>query len=226
MKNLLLIALLLLVIGTSITSAEFNSNIDHAPVSENQPDDKAALLLSQLLPGAGQTKKHHAITEIRKRKDKRFIAPLVDLLRYQRVRDDYRLVARTLLDLTEIKADTSESFWEQMVIWVAERPNLKTLPGYAAWKGRLHAAEIDPRFKEFLYEGVGVEKGTRVEEVVWGGVKVDGIPALVNPKMLVADEAKYIAGSEPVFGVSINGDHRAYPLRILDWHEMALTRAS
>jgi hypothetical protein len=23
-----------------------------------------------------------------------------------------------------------------------------------------------------------------------------------------------------VFGVSINSDHRAYPLRILDWHEM------
>ena len=24
-----------------------------------------------------------------------------------------------------------------------------------------------------------------------------------------------------VFGVAINGDYRAYPLRILDWHEMA-----
>jgi len=61
----------------------------------------------------------------------------------------------------------------------------------------------------------------RIEEAVWGGVRVDGIPALVNPKMQNAAQADYLDESEPVFGVSINGDNRAYPLRILDWHEMA-----
>ena len=30
-----------------------------------------------------------------------------------------------------------------------------------------------------------------------------------------------ITPAELVFGVEINGDARAYPLRILDWHEMA-----
>ena len=220
-KKPLLAAFLFLIIGASTTWSTISCNIDQVPRAEGGLDKKAAILLSQLLPGAGQTKKREAIAEITKRKDKRFIAPLVDLLRYQRIRDDYRLVARALLDLTDIKADRGESFWEQMVIWVAERPNLKTPPGYVAWKGKLHAAEIDPRFTEFLYEGVEIEKGTRVEEVVWGGVRVDGIPALVNPKMLAAEKADYILDSEPVFGVSINGDNRAYPLRILDWHEMA-----
>ena len=60
-----------------------------------------------------------------------------------------------------------------------------------------------------------------MEEVVWGGVALDGIPALVNARMLPADEADYITPTELVFGVEINGDARAYPLRILDWHEMA-----
>ncbi|MCI0875106.1 MAG: DUF3179 domain-containing protein, partial [Chloroflexi bacterium] len=33
--------------------------------------------------------------------------------------------------------------------------------------------------------------------------------------------ADYLLPEEPVFGVAINGDARAYPLRIMDWHEMA-----
>ena len=56
---------------------------------------------------------------------------------------------------------------------------------------------------------------------MWGGVAIDGIPALDNATMVPGAEADYLEPSEPVFGVSINGDHRAYPLRILDWHEMA-----
>ena len=32
--------------------------------------------------------------------------------------------------------------------------------------------------------------------------------------------AKYLTDEELVFGVSINGDVRAYPFRMLDWHEM------
>jgi hypothetical protein len=56
---------------------------------------------------------------------------------------------------------------------------------------------------------------------MWGGVVVDGIPALDNPVMIPADEAHYLFPEEPIFGISIHGDARAYPLRILDWHEMA-----
>ena len=54
-----------------------------------------------------------------------------------------------------------------------------------------------------------------------GGVHVDGIPALQNPRFVAAAEATYLSDAEPVFGVEIAGDARAYPLRILDWHEMA-----
>ena len=49
---------------------------------------------------------------------------------------------------------------------------------------------------------------------------VDGIPALDNPNMIYPNEAEYLVPSERVFGVSINGDTRAYPARFLDWHEM------
>jgi hypothetical protein len=60
-----------------------------------------------------------------------------------------------------------------------------------------------------------------VEEIQWGGVVVDGIPALDNPTMIPATEGDYLEPGEPVFGIELNGDARAYPLRIMDWHEMA-----
>jgi hypothetical protein len=56
---------------------------------------------------------------------------------------------------------------------------------------------------------------------VWGGVRKDGIPDLTNPPVVPAARATYLEPSDRVFGVSINGAHRAYPLRILNRHEMA-----
>ena len=61
----------------------------------------------------------------------------------------------------------------------------------------------------------------RLEEVVWGGVQFDGIPSLDNATMINADKADYLLDTDLVFGIEINGDARAYPLRIMGWHEMA-----
>ena len=38
---------------------------------------------------------------------------------------------------------------------------------------------------------------------------------------MTASEAEYLFDDDRVFGVSFNGQHRAYPLRILNAHEMA-----
>jgi hypothetical protein len=152
--------------------------------------------------------------------DKRFIAPLIDLMRFTRNREEYAAIVETLRALTGEKLDAaSTDAWERAIVWYGERGELKPPPGYTAWKGELHARLLDPRFKEFLYEGAAAT--VRLEEVVWGGVKVDGIPALVNPKMTTPERANYLMDTEPVFGVALNGDARAYPLRILDWPEMA-----
>lgn len=77
---------------------------------------------------------------------------------------------------------------------------------------------IDPNFTAFLYSGV--RHSIRLEEIAWGGVNKDGIPSLDNPALINAEDAEYLKEDDLVFGVSINGDTRAYPLRIMDWHEM------
>ena len=49
----------------------------------------------------------------------------------------------------------------------------------------------------------------------------DGIPAILNPEFISASEAfPQMAPDERVLGLSINGDHRAYPLNMLSRHEI------
>jgi len=54
----------------------------------------------------------------------------------------------------------------------------------------------------------------------WGGVRQDGIPPLRQPKMIDAKDATYLEDDNIIFGIEVNGDVRAYPKRILAWHEM------
>ena len=92
-----------------------------------------------------------------------------------------------------------------------------THPQYAQFKADFFA-RIDPRFREY-FQGEP-RTAIRLDEIRWGGVLRDGIPPLKNPKMIPAGEADYLQDSNIVFGVEINGDARAYPKRILAWHEM------
>ena len=90
-------------------------------------------------------------------------------------------------------------------------------PDYAEFKAALYE-RIDPRFREYF--GNRPRAIIRLDEIRWGGVHRDGIPPLEAPKMIRAREAKYLQDGNIVFGVAIDGDVRAYPQRILAWHEM------
>ncbi|RMD64642.1 MAG: DUF3179 domain-containing protein [Alphaproteobacteria bacterium] len=60
-----------------------------------------------------------------------------------------------------------------------------------------------------------------LDEIRSGGPPKDGIPSIDDPKFVPVSEMTELAPSEPVIGLEINGDARAYPLRILTWHEIA-----
>ena len=116
--------------------------------------------------------------------------------------------------------EAPDSFqWQPWVEWVGERPTVRAPEGYARWKGNWFSSLVEPGLGTFWYDGVKTR--IRLEEVVWGGVPKDGIPDLINPPVLTAQEATYLDAFDRVFGVSINGVHRAYPLRIMNPHEMA-----
>ncbi|RME66426.1 MAG: DUF3179 domain-containing protein [Alphaproteobacteria bacterium] len=59
------------------------------------------------------------------------------------------------------------------------------------------------------------------EDIMSGGPPKDGIPAIDRPRFRPVSAIDDLAGSEPVIAVSLNGEAKAYPLRILTWHEIA-----
>jgi hypothetical protein len=59
-----------------------------------------------------------------------------------------------------------------------------------------------------------------VDEIKAGGPPRDGIPSLDDPKFVDADDASYLDGRDRVLGISINGVARAYPIGILNYHEI------
>jgi hypothetical protein len=88
-------------------------------------------------------------------------------------------------------------------------------PGFTGFKAEL-LGRIDPGYARLLAGRVAPETAL---EIHWSGA--GSIPALRDPPVVPADEAEWLDGSEPVLGVFLEGEARAYPLRILDWHEVA-----
>ena len=56
----------------------------------------------------------------------------------------------------------------------------------------------------------------------WSGAACvpTGSPTCGIPLVLPAAAADFLEADERVFGVSINGENRAYPLRVINAHEM------
>jgi Protein of unknown function (DUF3179) len=48
----------------------------------------------------------------------------------------------------------------------------------------------------------------------------DGIPPIDEPKFLAVDEVGFLAPKEPVLSVEVNDEAKAYPLRVMMWHEI------
>ena len=110
--------------------------------------------------------------------------------------------------------------WLEATEWLGERRDEYPPPShYLVWKMNLLSA-ISERYQTFLGDA---DRTARIDitELLWGGVRPDGIPDLQHAPTVAADEADYLGADERVFGVSINGEHRAYPLRIMNPHEMA-----
>lgn len=186
-----------------------------AEVRHATPDEVEAIL--RAVAGDELEPARNAVKAIVARGDQRFASVLIELMRASQLQilhaDGRTAYSRAL------EAITGELIGENWNAWVEwyDTTDLEPPPGFMRWKGEL-LGRLDPAFDRFLREGVAT--AIRVEEIVWGGVAFDGIPALDRPKFIDARGADYLEPDEAVFGIEIHGDARAYPLRILDWHEM------
>ena len=80
--------------------------------------------------------------------------------------------------------------------------------------------------KQYLDAGKGqppfdiARHSVPIEEILSGGPPKDGIPALNNPKFVSASDGdKFLKKHDKVLAIEYNGVAKAYPIRILNWHE-------
>ena len=188
------------------------------PVPGTLLADTQATQLMYALTGDNSQDRLPAVERILAARDTRFVAVFIELMRANEIGLWHGLgYSAHVAALEALSGQSLGPDWPAWIEWYGAT-NLAPPPGFTGWKGQLFA-RIDPAFGDFLRDDLPTR--IRVEEIQWGGVVVDGIPALDNPKMVPAADAAYLLPGEPVFGVSINDDTRAYPLRVMDWHEMA-----
>lgn len=66
---------------------------------------------------------------------------------------------------------------------------------------------------------------TYAQNALSGGPGKDGIPAIDNPQFVSADEAdRFLSPNDIVFGVVLHNQAKAYPQKILVWHEIVNDR--
>ncbi len=63
-----------------------------------------------------------------------------------------------------------------------------------------------------------------VAEILPGGPAKDGIPAIDNPQFLPSGSKPSLEESDLVLGINYNGIAKAYPIRIMNWHEIVNDR--
>ena len=142
-----------------------------------------------------------------------FTAMALDILTLNRRPGVHHWMFRLLRDKTGQELGNDLRSW---FVWMWNQPEQR-YEHYGQFKSYLYRL-IDPVFAGYFDDMRRTD--IRLDEVRWGGVRQDGIPPLRNPKMIAAEEADYLADDNVVFGIEINGDARAFPNRILAWHEM------
>ena len=206
---------------TSVPSPE-SRNATPVPSADDEstpgPYDPTATMYRVFTEfGGPPSVKSAAVVDILREGDISQVPVLIDAIRFTFDLDVLDEMAAALRELTGQDFEMRE--WDRWMEWLGKNlDDFRPPDGYVDWKINLLSA-FDPRYTELLSSA---EETSRIDmrEIVWGGVVIDGIPDLRDPNIIPADEANYLEPDERVFGVSINGEHRAYPLRITNPHEM------
>lgn len=63
-----------------------------------------------------------------------------------------------------------------------------------------------------------------VSKILSGGPPRDGIPSIDKPKFVAVDEVDFLKEDDRILGINYLGESRAYPINILNWHEIVNDR--
>ncbi|MCP5082811.1 MAG: DUF3179 domain-containing protein [Alphaproteobacteria bacterium] len=166
----------------------------------------------------------NALDVIAASKDPRLAWLISDLMRFVTERGLHTTLANAAFTLLGKKASAANDWGvvtDQLIAWDIPAP-----PDYLTAKRGI--------FTSFLpgWDKIFVPGTIDWRHVSWGGVPIDArkydttdercncIPAADNPKVSTAKEATWLKDEDIVFGIEVNGAHRAYPRRIMEVREM------
>jgi hypothetical protein len=147
--------------------------------------------------------------------DPRWVPFLLDLLRVQGDPGGTIVTALSHLTRLEAPADPTAAYVTFGTWMLDASPDPGS--GYVPWKASLYG-RIDTAFVPMLEQ---IADPVLASQLQWGGIPVGGIPELNDPRHIPAARATFVTPEELVFGTVLDGVARAYPLRILDVHELA-----
>ena len=156
--------------------------------------------------------------------DPRVAWVLTDMLRFT-WRPEFRsALVTTASDLLDIELQSLQhpsEIIDYLMAW-----DMPAFPKYLDSKAAIFTNYLDG------WDDIMVEGDIDWHLVQWGGVNIDArpfgqtdevcncIPAADNPEVSTAEDATWLSDDAIVFGVTINGESRAYPRRIMEIREM------
>jgi hypothetical protein len=203
-------------------------------VPEGPPDEALVRHLDVLFGGleAGLGVNLDAIVGIEESGDARAAWSLSDLLRIlgpsvERNRAIEAVAALTgtnLYDDPVTSRSLTQSMVDHLIAW-----DLPAMAGYETWKKQLLLL-IEPAWGPLFADADAVIDWRYIN---WGGVLIDDrplgtpvgctrgcIPALDDPEVTDAAAGSWYPDDAIVFGLTVNGESRAYPKNIMEVHEM------
>ncbi|MEM8840100.1 MAG: DUF3179 domain-containing (seleno)protein [Pseudomonadota bacterium] len=198
--------------------------IPDGPYSESLERAVETAFIKSMQNGTWGRDESIALSEIADSKDPRVVWLISDLLRF---------VAQPQLNVA--LADTASKLlgkdlqgrnpWgtvtDHLIAW-----NIPAPPDYLRAKRAIYTT-IVPGWDKIFTEG-----NVDWRLVSWGGVLIDDrphdktddvcncIPAADNPEVVKAEDAKWPKDDDVIFGITINGEARAYPRQIMEVREM------
>lgn len=82
---------------------------------------------------------------------------------------------------------------------------------------------VDMQSQTELFQANGfdyTDSSVPPEEIKAGGPGRDGIPSIDYPQFVAANKARYMMTTDRVLAVEVNGIAKAYPVKILNYHEV------
>lgn len=165
-----------------------------------------------------------ALSTIAGTRDARLAWILTDLIRFANSRafsTELTQVLNTLLGTQSQRVDSWGHAVNQLMAWDMPAP-----PDYLNYKRQIYTSVL-PAWTPLFSPGT-----IDWRHVSWGGVGIDSrgfdktdlpcncIPAADNPEVSGVKDAGWLNDNATVFGISVNGEHRAYPRRIMEVREM------